>query len=92
MDNKFILMDRLQKIKQIVNQYGEEEFVISFSGGKDSTVLHYLIDEALPDNKIPRVFFNTGIEFKAIVEFVEKCERMTRDLKLFHLMLISKRC
>lgn len=74
MDNEFILMDRLQKIKQIVNQYGEQEFVISFSGGKDSTVLHYLIDEALPDNKIPRVFFNTGIEFKAIVEFVKKMQ------------------
>ena len=45
---------------------------ISFSGGKDSTVLHYLMDMALPENKIPRVYFNTGIEYKAVTEYVRK--------------------
>lgn len=63
MDNEFILMDRLQKIKQIINKYGEENFYVSFSGGKDSTVLSALIDMALPGNKIPRVYANTGIEY-----------------------------
>ena len=38
----------------------ENNAYISFSGGKDSTILHYLIDLALPNNKIPRVFINTG--------------------------------
>lgn len=38
-DNEFLLQDRLQKIRQIINKYGEENFYISFSGGKDSTVL-----------------------------------------------------
>lgn len=71
MDYDFILQDRLQKIKQIISQYGEDNFVLSFSGGKDSTVLHYLIDDALPNNNIQRVFFNTGIEYKKIVEFVK---------------------
>lgn len=47
--NEFLLMDRLQKIRQIVNKYGEENFYISFSGGKDSTVLSALVDMALPD-------------------------------------------
>lgn len=44
---------------------------MSFSGGKDSTILHYLLDIALPNNKIPRVFINTGIEYNKIVEFVK---------------------
>ena len=44
--NEFILQDRLQKIKQIINQYGEENFYLSFSGGKDSTVLSKLVDIA----------------------------------------------
>ena len=48
----------------------ENNSYISFSGGKDSSVLSKLIDIALPDNKIPRVFINTGIEYKAIVDFV----------------------
>lgn len=70
MDNEFLLQDRLQKIRQIVNKYGEENFYIAFSGGKDSTVLHYLVDMALPGNTIPRVHANTGIELNMIRDFV----------------------
>ena len=47
-----------------------EECYISFSGGKDSTVLHYLIDEAIPHNEYRRVYCDTGIEYQAIREFV----------------------
>lgn len=71
MDNEWLLFDRVEKIKQIINQYGEDNFYISFSGGKDSTILHHLVDMALPDNKIPRVFSNTGIEYNMILEFVK---------------------
>lgn len=70
MDNLFLLQDRLQKIRQIVNKYGEENFYISFSGGKDSTVLSALVDMALPCNTIPRVYANTGIELNMIRDFV----------------------
>ena len=45
---------------------------ISFSGGKDSTVLSNLIDLAIPNNTIPRVYANTGIEYKMIFDFVSK--------------------
>ena len=69
-ENEFLLIDRIQKIQQIIGQYGEENFYISFSGGKDSTVLHYLIDEAIPGNKIPRVYANTGIELNMIRDYV----------------------
>ena len=71
MDNEFILQDRIQKIQQIICKYGEENFYISYSGGKDSNVLSKLIDMALPDNRIPRVYCNTGIEYKAIADFVK---------------------
>ena len=69
-DNEFLLEDRLQKIRQIINKYGEENFYISFSGGKDSTVLSALVDMALPENKIPRVYANTVIELNMIRDFV----------------------
>lgn len=71
MDNEWLLFDRVEKIKQIINQYGDDKFYISFSGGKDSTILHHLVDMALPDNKISRVFSNTGIEYNMILEFVK---------------------
>jgi 3'-phosphoadenosine 5'-phosphosulfate sulfotransferase (PAPS reductase)/FAD synthetase len=70
MTNEFLLMDRLQKIRQVIQKYGEENFYLSFSGGKDSTVLSALIDMALPGNKIPRVYANTGIELNMIRGFV----------------------
>lgn len=69
---EFEVADRVQKIKSINDKFDlENNSYISFSGGKDSTVLSALVDIALPGNKIPRVFINTGIEYKAIVEFVK---------------------
>ena len=70
MDNEFLLQDRIQKIQQIIGKYGEENFYLSFSGGKDSTVLSWLLDKALPDNKIPRVYADTGIELNMVRDFV----------------------
>ena len=74
-ENEFLLQDRLGVIRDTINKYGEENFYLSFSGGKDSTVVHHLLDMALPENRIPRVFSNTGIEYNAIVEFVRERER-----------------
>ena len=71
MDNELLLFDRTNVIKDTINKYGEDNFYLSFSGGKDSTVLHYLLDMAIPKNNIPRVFINTGIEYNAIVNFVK---------------------
>ena len=69
-DNEFLLQDRIQKIRQIINKYGEENFYLSFSGGKDSTVLSELVDMAISNNQIPRVYANTGIELNMIRDFV----------------------
>jgi len=71
-DNEFLLFDRIFKIQSIIRQYGEENFYISFSGGKDSTVLSELIDIAIPKNKIPRVYADTGIELNMVRDFVKE--------------------
>lgn len=72
-ENEILLLDRIDKIRAINQQYDlEHNAYLSFSGGKDSTILHYLLDMALPGNKIPRLFLNTGIEYKFIVEFVKE--------------------
>ena len=71
MDNELLLFDRLNILKDTINKYESENFYISFSGGKDSTILHYLVDLAIPNNSIPRVFINTGIEYNAVVDFVK---------------------
>ena len=71
-ENDFTLQDRLGVIRDAIKKFGEENFYISFSGGKDSTILSKLVDMAVPGNRIPRVFFDTGIEYNAIREFVSR--------------------
>lgn len=70
-DFEFTLVDRLHVIREIDKKYDLlDKSYLSFSGGKDSTVLSCLLDMALPGNLIPRVFIDTGIEYNAIREFV----------------------
>lgn len=74
-DNELLLQDRIEKICQVISKYGEKTFYLSFSGGKDSTVLSALIDLALPNNEIPRVYANTGIELNMIKDFVVELQK-----------------
>ena len=69
-ENEFLLYDRLEVIRQTIEKYGEDKCQVSFSGGKDSMVLHTLIDLAIPNNRVPRVYCNTGIEYIEMVKFV----------------------
>lgn len=77
-DNEFnfILEDRIAKIKSINEKFDLlNNSYIAFSGGKDSTVLHHLIDLALPKNNIKRVFINTGIEYSYIYKFIKELSK-----------------
>ncbi|MCI9292971.1 MAG: phosphoadenosine phosphosulfate reductase family protein [Erysipelotrichaceae bacterium] len=82
MDNELILYDRINVIRDIIRKHGEDKFYISFSGGKDSTILHYLIDEALPGNNIPRVYADTGIEYNAVKAFVKELQSQDERIEI----------
>ena len=70
-DYEFLLSDRVAKIKALNEQYDlENNAYLSFSGGKDSVIVHHLLDIALPGNKIPRLFVNTGVEYKLMLKYV----------------------
>lgn len=66
------LEERMRKCQMVFQEFGEENFYVSFSGGKDSMVMHELIDLACPGNTIPRVYADTGIEYEAIRSFVKE--------------------
>ncbi len=58
------------RIRQWVECYGEDGVYVSFSGGKDSTVLLHLVRKSYPD--IPAAYVDTGLEYPEIREFVKQ--------------------
>lgn len=63
-----VLMSQ-QRIREWYNHF-EGKVVISYSGGKDSTVLAHLVHQMYPD--VPMVFANTGLEYPEIQAFARK--------------------
>jgi 3'-phosphoadenosine 5'-phosphosulfate sulfotransferase (PAPS reductase)/FAD synthetase len=59
-----------QRIREWVEYFGEDGVHVSFSGGKDSTVLKHIVDQMGYD--IPSVFVNTGLEFLEIQTLVRE--------------------
>ena len=57
-----------QRIREWVDHFGLDGVYVSFSGGKDSTVLLDIARQIYPS--IKAVFFDTGLEFPEIRQFV----------------------
>ena len=74
-----LLLDRKIQISQarIIEWYTRNKgnVVVSFSGGKDSTVLLHLVRSLFPDVKA--VFSNTGLEYPEIQRFVRTFPNVT---------------
>lgn len=62
------------RIGEWYQHYGGKVYV-SFSGGKDSTVLLHIARECFPD--IEAVFVDTGLEYPEIRQFVKQHENVT---------------
>ncbi len=63
---KILLTQR--RIRDWVNEYGEDGVFVSFSGGKDSTVLLTIAREMYPG--IKAIYVDTGLEYPEIRDFV----------------------
>ncbi len=66
-----------QRIRGWVDEFGEDGVYISFSGGKDSTVLVDIARNVCEYQRIPLVFVDTGLEYPEIREFVKGYENVT---------------
>lgn len=62
-----------QRIRQWYDHWDGQVYV-SFSGGKDSTVLKHLVDSTPGVHDVPAVFVNTGLEFPEIQTFVREVQ------------------
>lgn len=59
-------------IQDAASSYPSENIVISFSGGKDSTVTADLVVRALSNPSLVHIFGNTTLEFPATVEYAKR--------------------
>lgn len=62
-----------EKIREWYEHWNGQVYV-SFSGGKDSTVLLHLVRQLYPE--VPAVFVDTGLEFPEIREFVKSVDNV----------------
>lgn len=67
----------IARINEWVSQFGEDGVYISFSGGKDSTVLLHLIREVCGYKNIPAVFVDTGLEYPEIKQHIKSFDNVT---------------
>lgn len=56
-------------IKEAINEFGIEHIYISYSGGKDSTVLSHMVKELYPD--ILHIFANTTCEYPETLQHIQ---------------------
>jgi len=78
----YIVDEAYSFIKETSNDYPHENIVISFSGGKDSTVTADLTTRALADTSLVHIFGNTTLEFPMTLEYVHRF-RMNNPRAIF---------
>ena len=71
----YIIDEAHRFIKEAASSYPNEHIVISFSGGKDSTVTADLTVRALNDPSLVHIFGNTTLEFPMTMEYADRFRR-----------------
>lgn len=68
----FINEEAIHYIQGYKDKYAIEDMMVSFSGGKDSTVTSHLVNKALGTNKVLHVFGDTTLEFPSTIEYKKR--------------------
>lgn len=59
-------------VQQYREKYVIEDMMVSFSGGKDSTVTSHIVNRALGTNKVLHIFGDTTLEFPYTLEYKKR--------------------
>lgn len=68
----YITEEAVHFVQQYKDKYAIEDMMVSFSGGKDSTVTSHVVNRALGTNKVLHVFGDTTLEFPYTLEYKKR--------------------
>lgn len=68
----YITEEAVNFIQNYSDRYAIEDMMVSFSGGKDSTVTSHIVNRALGTNKVLHVFGDTTLEFPYTLEYKKR--------------------
>ena len=68
----YITEEATSFVQQYLDKYSVEDMMVSFSGGKDSTVTSHIVNRALGTNKVLHIFGDTTLEFPYTLEYKKR--------------------
>lgn len=72
--------EAIRFIQSYSDKYSIDDMMVSFSGGKDSTVTSHLVNKALGTNKVLHIFGDTTLEFPATIEYKKRFNKNEESL------------
>ena len=68
----YITEEAIRFVQQYRDKYEIEDMMLSFSGGKDSTVTSHIVNRALGTNRVLHIFGDTTLEFPYTLEYKKR--------------------
>lgn len=68
----YITEEAVHFVQQYRSKYEIDDMMVSFSGGKDSTVTSHIVNRALGTNKVLHIFGDTTLEFPYTLEYKKR--------------------
>ena len=68
----YLIEEAYEFVRTTASKFDEERIVLSFSGGKDSTVTADVVIKALSNPSLVHIFGNTTLEFPYTLEYAER--------------------
>lgn len=71
----FLIAEALHFIRDVADHYSSTERYVSFSGGKDSTVVSSLVMRALGSEDVLHIYGDTTLEFPETLQYVDRFKK-----------------
>lgn len=68
----YITEEAVHYVQQYKDKYAIEDMMVSFSGGKDSSVTSHIVNKAFGTNRILHIFGDTTLEFPYTLEYKKR--------------------